>query len=325
MTTPGTPATTPATAEVRVLPGRGRGLVATQPMAAGHVIATHAPLVAAVAPAWQQQQCAHCFASAYPRKWPLACAGACQLRFCSTTCQDAASHKPDAAPCQARRNLHKRLLQEGQADTVAWTSVAVALVLEALLCPADIWASLMELCCLEEKDLEDALRREMQGIVDVAVACLEEEPPNQEVRQKALALLLRSECNAFSYWSDDGAQDQLGMGLFLEAAMFNHACCPNVGKVLDGRRLRFVALRAIAAGEELSISYVPLDDGTDARRDVLRKHFHFICVCARCTGHDGGEWDEDGYRDAYVHLGCGGSWVPEEEGNYCSLCKQARQ
>lgn len=164
----------------------------------------------------------------------------------------------------------------------------------------------------------------MDEVIDTVTICMYESffsspTATKIIIEKIRALLLRSECNAFSFWSTDGAQDQLGVGLFLEAAMFNHSCLPNVGKVLEGRNLRFVALREIAVGEELCISYVSLDEERETRREILKKHFHFDCCCVRCE-------EEDGLTvEKLAHKGCGGAWVPREgnsSSHYCSLCKQ---
>lgn len=49
----------------------------------------------------------------------------------------------------------------------------------------------------------------------------------------AWEVLLRLECNVFSYWGQ-GYGEQHGMGVFVHAAMFNHSCRPNTAKVRRG-------------------------------------------------------------------------------------------
>jgi hypothetical protein len=49
----------------------------------------------------------------------------------------------------------------------------------------------------------------------------------------AWEVLLRLECNVFSYWGQ-GYGEQHGMGAFVHAAMFNHSCRPNTAKVRGG-------------------------------------------------------------------------------------------
>lgn len=51
---------------------------------------------------------------------------------------------------------------------------------------------------------------------------------------------------------------KLGVGLFLETAMFNHSCAPNALVTFNGKELRVVATRPIKKGEPVTISYGPL-------------------------------------------------------------------
>lgn len=46
----------------------------------------------------------------------------------------------------------------------------------------------------------------------------------------AWEVLLRLECNVFSYWGGSYGE-QHGMAVFVHAAMFNHSCRPNTAKV----------------------------------------------------------------------------------------------
>jgi hypothetical protein len=264
------------------------------------------------------------------------------------------------------RRLNVHLDKGGGTATTDWTAVAAALMLQALVASFEneqevgeaalsdlvnkddkLWLSLMQLCCLKGKEVGVDLAEEIEGVVEVVVACrdaavgvlkdgslsisslssaaqMKLEARNIIIATRARALLLRSECNAFSYWSSDGAQDQLGLGLFLEAAMFNHTCSPNVGKILRGRTLCFVALCAIEPGEELRICYVGLDEDRAMRRGILKTHFHFDCACERCGNEEAGTQgaaeemekgrkEEAAYINAWAHKGCGGAWVPPEK------------
>lgn len=106
-------------------------------------------------------------------------------------------------------------------------------------------------------------------------------------------------------------------------------------QVLEGRRLRVVAVRDVGAGEELLLSYVPWSMGREERAAVLRRHFHFDCRCPRCCCQPEGGEEEGGH-------GCGGLWVPDPPtsstaqegqaaaarrggGRWCSLCRQREE
>ncbi|KAI8466324.1 MAG: hypothetical protein J3K34DRAFT_485005 [Monoraphidium minutum] len=89
-------------------------------------------------------------------------------------------------------------------------------------------------------------------------------------------------------------------GLWPEFAMLNHCCAPNAINYplhLAGGRPPMVvrAARAIAAGEEVTISYFGAEQLTPlaARRAALRAAFGFDCGCTRCAG-EAASWDSVG-------------------------------
>ena len=73
---------------------------------------------------------------------------------------------------------------------------------------------------------------------------------------------------------------------------------------------RFVALHALPAGSELTISYMPLSDELSERRSRLREEYCFECDCPRCAveladeaehgGAHGGAHDHD-HEHAHEH------------------------
>ena len=86
-------------------------------------------------------------------------------------------------------------------------------------------------------------------------------------------------------------------GLFEHVAYVNHSCAPNAAirvSVASGLssqqsccqyRIRFVALRAISKGEEITISYIEeglLKQPVRSRQRYLRS-WGFRCACARCA------------------------------------------
>jgi len=80
-------------------------------------------------------------------------------------------------------------------------------------------------------------------------------------------------------------------GVFPLAAMCNHACDANCAYAVDadGSTLYLQATRPIAAGDELTLSYVAClgeTRSTRARRDALKRSFGFDCACPRCAADD---------------------------------------
>lgn len=73
-----------------------------------------------------------------------------------------------------------------------------------------------------------------------------------------------------------------GSGFFALHSCINHSCAPNAAAEgePDGGAA-FVSLRPIAAGEEITLSYI---DEEAPRRDRQRAlaDYGFVCACARC-------------------------------------------
>lgn len=86
------------------------------------------------------------------------------------------------------------------------------------------------------------------------------------------------------------AGGRFSIELLVVCARLNHSCRPNVlhgPGVLEGT-VEVRALRHVAAGEELTISYIDeatLLSPTSARRSMLR-HWQFECGCPRCASGD---------------------------------------
>ncbi|OQV03011.1 SET domain-containing protein [Cladophialophora immunda] len=78
---------------------------------------------------------------------------------------------------------------------------------------------------------------------------------------------------------------QMHLAVFPEASRMNHACGPNAQYYLSPTLLtHFVhAVRPIAQGEEVTISYAPPLRLHADRQQYLQSTFHFACTCARCT------------------------------------------
>ena len=85
---------------------------------------------------------------------------------------------------------------------------------------------------------------------------------------------------------EEGEQQQAHriLGLYPLAAMLNHSCCPNVVRVYKSRILIAHASQSIKVGEELVWSYVPPTTPYQQRlqRFTNSQSFHFQCRCSRC-------------------------------------------
>ena len=101
-----------------------------------------------------------------------------------------------------------------------------------------------------------------------------------------------------------------GVALFPLAAMANHSCHPNCGhSTRQGGEMRYYAQRAIAAGEEVTISYLGglWAKSSRERRSALLLEKCFFCNCDRCRAPDTCR----GLR--CLGAGCGGVALPQDE------------
>jgi hypothetical protein len=82
------------------------------------------------------------------------------------------------------------------------------------------------------------------------------------------------------------AEVVVGTALLAGVSMFNHSCIPNCVVSFVGRTALVRTTRAVAAGEQLHVSYGPLatrQSDAEARRDDLRRRYGFTCHCAACS------------------------------------------
>ncbi|CAM9459570.1 unnamed protein product [Choristocarpus tenellus] len=135
---------------------------------------------------------------------------------------------------------------------------------------------------------------------------------------QAMEEVCRVAINAITICGRDGSK---GLGMYLSAAMFNHSCCPNLQAWWKGAKLEIRCSKAVSPGEELCLSYIPLDQSTPSRQAQLRSNWGFICCCLRCYE---GRWDAEleGFRCSQMN--CQGA-VPvgpcgSEIGGACSAC-----
>ncbi|KAF7194645.1 Histone-lysine N-methyltransferase SMYD3 [Pseudocercospora fuligena] len=71
-------------------------------------------------------------------------------------------------------------------------------------------------------------------------------------------------------------------GLWYTGAMFNHSCLPNCTWSWIGDMFIVRANRAITAGEELTLAYIPSSNDYKKRRNTLKSQYGFECSCQLC-------------------------------------------
>lgn len=76
----------------------------------------------------------------------------------------------------------------------------------------------------------------------------------------------------------------IGIALFDRVSLLNHSCDPNAVVLFDGTAAIVRALRPLAAGEEITISYIDRATDRHERQRSLLSQYFFTCACARCAG-----------------------------------------
>ncbi|KAI3340842.1 hypothetical protein F4824DRAFT_497140 [Ustulina deusta] len=103
---------------------------------------------------------------------------------------------------------------------------------------------------------------------------------SEEEQEEFLRLLLAIDTNCFA---TEGSNES---ALFPRASRFNHSCDPNMlyESSVEGYSWTGTAVRDVAKGEELLISYMPNHSRKKDREREARENWGFTCDCPRCTG-----------------------------------------
>ena len=99
--------------------------------------------------------------------------------------------------------------------------------------------------------------------------------------QTAAQLIYQVRTNACEVRRDG---KKVGCALSVLMGWHNHDCTPSASCTVDAEgKVTVSALRDIAEGEEVTISYIDATADVDERRKVLATHYGFECRCARCV------------------------------------------
>ncbi|XP_012566679.1 histone-lysine N-methyltransferase SMYD3 isoform X1 [Hydra vulgaris] len=94
-------------------------------------------------------------------------------------------------------------------------------------------------------------------------------------------LMCKASCNSFAITNAE--LNSLGTGIFSSASLFNHSCDPNCVATFNGRDISIRAIKPIAEGEELMLSYISILATSDVRQLELRESYMFTCKCTVCS------------------------------------------
>ncbi|KAI8470451.1 MAG: hypothetical protein J3K34DRAFT_509635 [Monoraphidium minutum] len=262
-------------AEITVLPGRDRSVVAVSPISASQLILKQQPYAWVLQDDQLAARCDHC---ARLCERPLRCSRCKAARYCSADHQRAAwggGHKEECAAlvaCAPRAppptvRLLARLLWRREREQQQGSSARGP---EG----GGRWADVEGL--VAHWDGLDGGRKvafaQMAALTREYMAGAGAAGPPADVRASA-QLLARLAANAHTLCDEE--LRPYGVGLYPLGAMVNHGEPPSAVQGFSGTAIEFRAVRPIAAGEEVTISYVELASPRLERRQQLLHHYRF--------------------------------------------------
>lgn len=281
---------------------KGKGLFARRAISPNDLLYSATGLVvAAINTAELPNFCYRCYAGSRPstHQWynigqyrdaELKVCGGCRIaRFCSERCQKQAWKKYHKHECKIFEKLRPKILPEqvravmtfllqfdnGLLDNGVWESVmnAMSHIDNLRQAGGDAWMSLMLMA--------KAAREYSQTKVGL---------------DNVLKLTCILKINGLQLSTTYG--DPIGVFLDPTLVKINHNCDGNVMvhrptytngtgwphcQSQDKAILKLLPLRNIAAGEEITISYVDFTKSVSERQKTLQRDYLFACTCNKCT------------------------------------------
>jgi hypothetical protein len=174
----------------------------------------------------------------------------------------------------------------------------------------------------------DCAKVHTQAVVYVAKLMLEQKFEgnnlNHVVSEEHLTnIATKIRTNGFSI--ADGESVAIGIGMYAMASNANHSCCPNALQTFmygqPGKQplLLITTCSAVAADDEICISYVDALCPRKIRKEKLKESYYFECVCDRCLDEES-EDKLNGFkcfcqRGSTVRLQATGEYMCPECGN----------
>lgn len=284
--------------EVKSSPLGGRGLFATRTISPGEpLLSLDRPLVTALDVERIPDTCAWCFAwtelpvlsgagvnQATIVNW---CTGCKKVKYCSRTCQS-----------KAWKAVHKRECKifAAQEEIVPNVVVAVIQMMDGINHGKQEYQALLGMENHRD-DFEKGGGKRLEAMRLMAHTALKMtgEKEKTEGMQPILMAMCCLMCNSSRIVTS--TFDPLGLALDPKSSSINHSCEPNAVVVFDGPRLSVRALKALKAGEEVSISYIDSSAPYGVRQAELKDQYFFTCHCEKC------ELGTKAPQDAFLNAG----------------------
>ncbi|KAG6653735.1 histone-lysine N-methyltransferase ASHR2 [Carya illinoinensis] len=305
---------------IEEIEGRGRGLVASQPLKAGQIVLRDSPILLYSAfpminpssssrPSTSNTYCAKCFRNLSSSSPSVVSCPSCSHFhvFCSQNCLSAAltsSHTPWVCQALSRlRDCSSLLLEQ-----------PMELQLQALFLVAAYHLSLVSLAqfqiLLSLEGTPGATDSAAAHFLHSLISSLFPSPPLEGFSvELTAALLAKDKLNTFGlmepFSSNDGGQRSVrAYGIYPNASFFNHDCLPNacrfdyVDTSPEHHNNTDIIVRMIhdvPQGREICLSYFPVNENYASRQRRLMEDYGFTCNCDRCKVE--ANWSDDDNDD----------------------------
>jgi hypothetical protein len=208
--------------------------------------------------------------------------GACRRAFyCSPACQRSAwsEHKVD---CRAISQLPADAVEHVLPHVVLTVRIAWLFIRERKSPRVERISTLLSNAAFLVEAQTAVLNAE--ATLASRILFLQAAPDSQYVSVPFLTSILATITTNAIGVTEATEYTDVGVGLYERLALLNHSCDPSAVILFDKQFAVLRAIRPIAAGEELTISYC--DRATDrfVRQKLLLERYRFTCACTRCAG-----------------------------------------
>lgn len=299
--------------KVAEIPGRGRALVALQPLKAGQVILNDSPLLLYSAmPFGSNQQCKYCcYCFRTLQSSSVHCPANPRHLFCNPNCLSMAvssTHSPWV--CQSLSNLESCPQLIGEClDRQAQARFLVAAYNLAALSPSDFQTLLSLQGSIDAIDAGTA--QFLHSVI--SSLCASSKPVDGFSVELTAALLAKDKLNAFGLmeqFSENKERSVRAYGIYPKASFFNHDCLPNACRFdyvdsASDRNTDIIVrmIHDVPEGREICLSYFPVNENYKSRQKRLSEDYGFVCECDRCKVEANWSDDEDGEKEGEDVMG----------------------
>ncbi|OJT01751.1 N-lysine methyltransferase SMYD2 [Trametes pubescens] len=321
----------PASLQIRESSRHGRGIYTNTALQAGTVVMSIVPHVSVLSTSYLDQHCSACAASA-TESGLKRCPKCKTVYYCDKACQDRdwAWHKHECSALQT------------------WAASApspdVMIPSDAVRClgrilwgsqkegPDSTWAREIRMMQSNRASVHSSSVEDHTYLAHSLVRYLgvrapaDLQPFSLSSASDLVDLISRFTTNTFTLTS--ASLSPIGICVAPTVAFANHSCSPNAVIVFPRAQgtpaskepsLNLVALRDIAPGKEVRISYVDTTLPKDLRQKELTEVYNFTCQCKLCTKPP----TVDPRESLWCPKKCGGTCpLPTEEDNLfrCTKC-----